>query len=156
MDYKWAARHPADSWRERYKKHRKEFDRTIARLVKENPPPADDKGVWPYDRRMNYRSVYARISRPEVMAEWLDDEPEELPEEVEAHEQLPAFPARPRPRARHTLAGPARDRSAPPVEQGRGRVQSALYPAQRASNRPRDHSLEEMGEFVEDEIEFWR
>ncbi|KAI0333130.1 hypothetical protein GY45DRAFT_1368648 [Cubamyces sp. BRFM 1775] len=156
LDYKWAARHPADSWRERYKGNQERFDPIIAQLVKENPPPPGDKGVWPYDRRMNYRSVYARISRPEVMAEWLDDEPEELPEGVEAHEQLPASPVRPRPRARHTLAGRARDRSAPPVEQGRGRVQSAPYPAQRASNRPRDHSLEEMGEFVEDEIEFWR
>ncbi|KAH9890506.1 hypothetical protein C8Q73DRAFT_128619 [Cubamyces lactineus] len=154
MDYKWAARHPADSWRERYKKHREEFDRTIARLVKENPPPADDKGVWPYDRRVNFRSAYARISRPEAIAEWMDDEPEELPGPVEEHEQPPPPPARRR--ARHTYTGPIRERSAPPVEQGRGRVRSAPYPIKRGSDRPSDRSLEEMGEFAEGVIQSWR
>ncbi|KAJ8482706.1 hypothetical protein ONZ51_g5196 [Trametes cubensis] len=155
LDYKWAARHPAESWLGRYKKHQREFDPIIARLVKENPPPAGDKGVWPYDRRVNFRSAYSRMYRPGAMAEWLDDEPEELPEELEEQEQPPPSPVRRR--ARHTLTGPIRERSAPPVEQGRGRVQSAPYPVRRASSRRSSRSLEDMGEFAEDEgVELWR
>ncbi|KAJ3015248.1 hypothetical protein NUW54_g1098 [Trametes sanguinea] len=60
LDFQWAARHPADSWRERYKKNQERLNPIIERLVEENPPPEDGKGVWPYDRRMAGRGRICR------------------------------------------------------------------------------------------------
>ncbi|KAL7282908.1 hypothetical protein ACG7TL_002325 [Trametes sanguinea] len=176
LDFKWAARHPADSWRERYKTQRERLDPIIDALVKANPPPADGKGVWPYDRRVNHRSIYARISRLNAMEIWheegeLDDEAQ-VAEEGQVQppqEQGQAAPTRGRPsrtvddnwpphrgsRPRHTNAGAAPRASAPPVEDRRGRVQSAPYPP-RSGERMQSMSQDEMGEFAEfmmDDIE---
>ncbi|KAI0668359.1 hypothetical protein C8Q78DRAFT_254022 [Trametes maxima] len=65
LDFQWAARHPAESWRERYKNNETHFDRVIARFVKEDPPPMDGKGVRPYDRRVNRNALLAFYAQQE-------------------------------------------------------------------------------------------
>ncbi|KAI0628799.1 hypothetical protein C8Q77DRAFT_1145464 [Trametes polyzona] len=61
LNYRWAARHPAESWRERYKTQRARLDPIIEDLVEQNPPPDDGKGVRPFDRRYNEKARLARL-----------------------------------------------------------------------------------------------
>ncbi|KAI0373155.1 hypothetical protein BV20DRAFT_1119221 [Pilatotrama ljubarskyi] len=157
LDYEWAKRHTAESWRERYKKKQVIFDPIIAQMVKENPPPLDGKGVRPHDRRVNGSAPLRHIH---LMEEEEDDEDdarldnqqdEERGEfEQEAHvrdgrESGSAAPW-PQPHSRHTEIGPQPSNS--PVEQPRGRVQSAPHPQQRTWQRDQHGSEDEdTGEF---------
>ncbi|KAI0781502.1 hypothetical protein BD413DRAFT_31530 [Trametes elegans] len=142
LGYQWAARHPADSWRGRYKHNQETFDPIIDNLVRENPPPLDGKGVRPFDRRVNRNAIYARI------AEEVDDENGEEGEyeglQIHPEAQAPARIPHARPRVRRTDIGP--QHSASPVEQRRGRVHSAPL-QQRAVEHPRADSFEDTGEF---------
>ncbi|KAI0355129.1 hypothetical protein OH77DRAFT_1590073 [Trametes cingulata] len=159
LDYGWAARHTAESWRERYKKKQAIFDPIIAQMVKQNPPPLDGKGVRPHDRRVNGRGPLRYIHLMEEEEEEEDqaedeyeqreqEEPGEFEHEAndaEGEQEARRAAPQPQPRSRHTDVGPRV--SVSPVEQRRGRVQSAPFPrtAQRREEQVEDD--EDMGEF---------
>ncbi|KAI0648431.1 hypothetical protein C8Q79DRAFT_1008757 [Trametes meyenii] len=118
LDFRWAARHPAESWRERYKNHEAHFDRVIARLVKEDPPPVDGKGVRPYDRRVNRNALLAFYAQQEGEDEADFGEEERHPTDDEFEENLQggaqerqrsvARAVSPRPRAQRAVPPPPR------------------------------------------------
>ncbi|CDO71903.1 hypothetical protein BN946_scf184940.g50 [Trametes cinnabarina] len=169
LGFEWALRHPAESWRERYKRNRTRFDPVIDEIVKKYPPPADGKGVWPYDRRVNHKSIYARIYQINAQADRQEDGEFDQDAAEGAHVPPPqavarrsVSPARPRPvqdivsnwppqrgsHARHTDIGVHPRASASPVEQRRGRVQSAPNPEARTRM-----SRENMGEFADSDLD---
>ncbi|KAH9930878.1 uncharacterized protein B0H18DRAFT_1116585 [Fomitopsis serialis] len=58
----WATRHTMWSWRERYNKRKDKFDPVIDRLVADNPPRRDGKGL--YERSRYYKSGGPQVDDP--------------------------------------------------------------------------------------------
>ncbi|KAM5542807.1 hypothetical protein V8D89_003768 [Ganoderma adspersum] len=127
-ELEWALRHPAESWRERYKKNRDRLNPIIDRIVKANPPPPDGKGLYHLSRFANRRRQHVEFMQKnaqlqledvegEEEEEWEEEEEEEEAGEFfaqpEGGEQLPPFeepqPAR-RTERRHTYIGLSRHR----------------------------------------------
>ncbi|OCB89649.1 hypothetical protein A7U60_g3126 [Sanghuangporus baumii] len=51
-DYPWAANHPWQSWRNRYRSKQDLFDAWIDDVISLHPPHPDGKGEYPHDRRL--------------------------------------------------------------------------------------------------------
>ncbi len=90
----WALRHPAESWRERYKKHRDRLNPIIDRMVKANPPRPDGKGLYHLSRLANRRRQQAEFMHQNAQPQFEEDEEEEWEEEGE-EEELGEFVAIP-------------------------------------------------------------
>lgn len=126
---KWALRHPWSSWQQRYKSRRQYLDPVIDRLVEENPPRADGKGLYERSRAFNPKRKLHMVGS--------DEDEEEGSEDVELQEFGPSVQGRPEghsaralslppKRARHTDVGPARPRVSA-VEQGRTMQRSKSF-----------------------------
>lgn len=50
------------------------MDPIIDELVRQNPPPADGKGVRPYDRRVNGQGQFALLNKQALMEEEEEEE----------------------------------------------------------------------------------
>ena len=119
----WANRHTAQSWQEHYKKNRERLDAIVAEIVKENPPPADGKGLYMYSRDRTRRNLQL-VEEEELIEQ----------EEVEEVEEL----VTPRRARRRDAEAQRRSRSeASQVEQGRNtRHASDLDAKQFGKRRP--------------------
>jgi len=60
-EYPWAARHPWQSWRNRYRSRQLIFDEGIKKWLQENPPSGDGKGQFEHVRRPG--RVTAKLER---------------------------------------------------------------------------------------------
>ncbi|EIW60963.1 uncharacterized protein TRAVEDRAFT_46200 [Trametes versicolor FP-101664 SS1] len=91
LGYEWAARHTWESWKERYKKRFEIMDPIIDEIVRQNPPPADGKGVRPYDRRVNGQGQFALLNKQALMEEEEEEDEDvfeiETGPEHDAHEE---------------------------------------------------------------------
>ncbi|KAI1791565.1 hypothetical protein LXA43DRAFT_1082619 [Ganoderma leucocontextum] len=88
----WALRHPADSWRERYKKNRDRLDPIIDQIVKDNPPPPDGKGLYHLSRHANHKQPHAEFMHQNAKAQFDEEEEEEEEEEEDAAGEFVAQP----------------------------------------------------------------
>ena len=116
----WALRHPAESWRERYKKNRDRLNPIIDRMVKANPPPPDGKGLYHLSRLSNKRRQHMAFMQKNAQLQ-LDDVEEEGDEMEEEEEGEEAGEFNAQPQDREQL---------PPFEEPQ--------PAQRAERRRTD------------------
>lgn len=116
----WALRHPAESWRERYKRNRARLDPRIDRIVAANPPRPDGKGLYGLSRLANKRRQQDEFMQQNAKQAQFEEEEQE-PEEEEAEDtgefvaQLDdegefEEPGSVRRRRRRTDVGPQRDR----------------------------------------------
>ncbi|KAF9484705.1 hypothetical protein BDN70DRAFT_85134 [Pholiota conissans] len=57
-EYKWAKRHTAESWKQRYKMYKDLFDTRIEVMVEKDPPRLEQR--WPQDRRVTNAAIKKR------------------------------------------------------------------------------------------------
>lgn len=58
------------------------MDPIIDEIVRQNPPPADGKGVRPYDRRVNGQGQFALLNKQALVEEEEEEEDEGEDEDV--------------------------------------------------------------------------
>jgi hypothetical protein len=96
VEYRWALRHTAESWKERYKKFAPQFEKRISQLVKAD---SDVEHVWHEDRRMTHERLRRVVE--------LDSDGEEVEEEHalrdDDEEYVPASPPKRRRSGRSDL-----------------------------------------------------
>lgn len=103
-EYRWALRHTAESWKERYKKFAPDFDTRISQLVEAG---TGGKYAWPEDRRMTHARLRSVV---ELDSDGEEVEEEQAPGGDDEEEFIPPSPPKRRHSGRSDLPPPKRVR----------------------------------------------